>query len=124
MRKTYKKTIAMCAILIFALSQLPITAFAQDPFTGLAIGGLTGTSAGGLFGAMAGMSGVSISYSNSDPVGDAMWNKLNSESVYFTGTKHEATNIGEDVYDYITVDIGDWLDAQSDFISNFISTVI
>ena len=41
--------------------------------------------------------------------------------VYFNGEKHEATGTGEDLFDYITVDIGDWLDAQQNFISEFCS---
>ena len=119
MRRTYKTTIALCAVLVFCLSIIPVQALAQDPFSTIAIGGLTGLSGAGLFGSMAGLSGIDISYT-SDPVNDAMWNSINPDSVYFSGEKHEATNIGEDVYDYINVNIRDWLDAQSDFIVNFI----
>lgn len=119
MRKTYKKLICLCAVLVFCLSLIPVTAFAQDPFTGVAIG-ITGSSGAGLFGSMAAASGINISYT-SDPVNDAMWNKLNPDSVYFNGEKHEASNIGADIYDYINVDIGDWLQAQNDFIKKFVN---
>lgn len=121
MRKTYKKILCLCAVLVFCLTLIPVSALAQDPFTGIAIGGLGGLSGAGLFGSMASATGVDIAYT-SDPVNDAMWNKLNPDSVYFSGEKHEASNIGEDIYDYINVDIGDWLNAQSDFIVNFITT--
>lgn len=116
-----KKGIISVLCVILVLTSITINAFAQDPFTGIAIGGLGGASAGGLFGSMAGLSGIQIGYT-SDPVNDAMWNRLNSDSVYFSGEKHEATMVGEDIYDYITVDIGDWLQAQNDFIDEFVST--
>ena len=123
MRKTYKSVFCLCAVLVFCLSFIPVTAFAQDPFTSIAVGGLNGASGAGLFGSMASASGVNIGYT-SDPVNDAMWNKLNPDSVYFTGEKHEADPLTDpdDIYDYIQVDIGDWLDAQSDFIINYIQT--
>lgn len=121
MRKVYKNLICLCAILIAGLNYIT-TAFAQDPFTAIAIGGFTGLSGAGLFGSMAGASGINIGWSQqgSDPM-DALWNELNPEHVYFSGKKHEATNIEEDIYDYIQVDIGDWLQAQTDFISEFAS---
>lgn len=122
MRKATKTTISLAVVLIAGLN-LIVPAFAQDPFSAIAVGGLTGASGAGLFGSMASMSGIDIGWSGatSDPM-DAMWNVLNPDHVYFSGEKHEATNIGEDVYDYIQVDIGDWLDAQSDFIINFAQT--
>lgn len=119
MRKTTKTIISFAVVLIAGLN-LIVPAFAQDPFTAIAVGGLTGASGAGLFGSMASMSGIDIAWSGAtaDPM-DAMWNVLNPDHVYFTGEKHEATNIGEDIYDYIQVDIGDWLQAQSDFIVEF-----
>ena len=77
MNRTYKiiTAISLCAVLIFCICTFSITAFAQDPFTGIAIGGLGGASGAGLFGSMAAASGVNIEYT-SDPVNDAMWNKL------------------------------------------------
>ena len=114
MRKAIKNIISLSVVLIAGLNFI-VPAFAQDPFTGIAVGGLSGASGAGLFGSMSAATGVNINYS-SDPVNDAMWNKLNPDSVYFSGVKHEATNIDEDIYDYIQVNIGDWLNAQSDFI--------
>lgn len=122
MRKATKTIISFAVVLIAGLNFI-IPALAQDPFTAIAVGGLTGASGAGLFGSMAAMSGINIGWSGatSDPM-DAMWNVLNPDHVYFSGEKHEATGTGEDVWDYITVDIGDWLDAQSDFIVNFAQT--
>lgn len=122
MRKAYKNLIALVVVLTTVLN-ISIESFAQDPFTAIAVGGLTGASGAGLFGSMAAMSGIDIGWNGAsgDPM-DAMWNVLNPDHVYFSGEKHEATNVGEDVYDYIKVDIGDWLSAQSDFITNFIRT--
>lgn len=119
MRKAYKTIISLSVVLIAGLN-LIVPAFAQEPFTAIAIGGLGGASGAGLFSSMAGISGIDIGWpqSGSDPV-DAMWNVLNPDHVYFSGEKHEATGQGDDIYDYITVDIGDWLSAQSDFIVNF-----
>lgn len=124
MRKAYKNIISLSVILIAGLNLL-VPAFAQDPFSGVAIGGLTGASGAGLFGSMASASGINIGWGNNtvDEM-DAMWNTLNPDHVYFSGEKHEANpqTEPEDIYDYITVDIGDWLSAQSDFIVNFAQT--
>ena len=119
MRKAYKCLISLAVVLIAGLNFI-VPAFAQYPFTAIAIGGIGGASGAGLFGSMAGMTGIDISWSQSgaDTL-DAMWNVLNPDHVYFNGEKHEATGIDEDVWDYITVDIGDWLSAQSDFIVEF-----
>lgn len=121
MRKAYKSIISLAVVLIAGLNFI-VPAFAQDPFTDIAIGGIGGASSAGLFGSMAGMSGIDIAWSQSgsDPM-DAMWNVLNPDHVYFSGEKHEADPLTdpEDIWDYITVDIGDWLSAQSDFIIAF-----
>lgn len=122
MRKATKTIISFAVILIAGLNFI-VPALAQDPFTTIAVGGLTGASGAGLFGSMASMSGINIGWTGAtaDPM-DAMWNVLNPDHVYFSGEKHESSGVGEDVWDYITVDIGDWLDAQSDFIVNFAQT--
>lgn len=119
MRKTYKSIISLAVVLIAGLNFIE-PAFAQDPFTPFAIGGLGGLSGAGLFSSMAAGSGVNISWNNNtvDQM-DAMWNVLNPDYIYFHGDKHEATMVDEDIYDYIDVNIGDWLEAQVDFISNF-----
>lgn len=121
MRKATKIFISFAVVLIAGLN-LIAPAFAQDPFSAIAVGGLTGASGAGLFGSMAAMSGIDIAWTgsaSSDPM-NALWDVTNPDHVYFSGEKHEATNIGEDIYDYIEVDIGDWLDAQSDFIVKLI----
>ena len=123
MRKGTKIIISFAVVLIAGLNLL-VPAFAQEPFTAIAVGGLTGASGAGLFGSMAGMSGIDIAWSQSgsDPM-DAMWNVLNPDHVYFSGEKHEANpqQFPEDIYDYIQIDIGDWLAAQRDFIDEFVS---
>lgn len=129
MRKTYKKIIALCAVLIFALALIPVQSFAVgDPFTSIAVGGLSGASGAGLFGSMASASGFDISYSSGTSIdqADALWNKLNPDNIYFNGNKGQETSIDPitgtpTVYDYISVDIGDWLQAQNDFIDEFVS---
>lgn len=119
MNNKCKKSIIAIIFFLSVFIECNITAFA-DPFTDIAIG-VGGLSGAGLFGSMALSSGVDISY-NSDPVNDAIWNSLNPENVYFSGETHEQETIHETVYDYITVDIGDWLSAQNDFIDEFVST--
>ena len=127
MRKTYKKVISLCSVLIFALALIPVQSFAiGDPFTAIAVGGITGASGGGLFGAMAGASGISIDYSSGSTAFDvdALWDVTNPDHVYFSGEKGQVTEPDPitgvpTVYDYITVDIGDWLQAQQDYISEF-----
>lgn len=121
MRKAYKSIISLAVVLIAGLNFI-VPALAQDPFTAIAVGGITGASGAGLFGSMAGMSGIDIAWgNNSADQMDAMWNVLNPDHVYFSGEKHEANpqEYPEDVFDYIQVDIGDWLSAQSEYIVNF-----
>lgn len=122
MRKAYKSLISLAVVLIAGLNFI-VPAFAQDPFTSIAVGGLTGYSGAGLFSSMASMSGVDLAWNNygKDPV-NAMWDDLNPDSIYISGEKHEADpqQYPEDIYDYIKVDIGDWLAAQSDFINELI----
>ena len=129
MKRTYKKIISLCAVLVFALALIPTSAFATDPFSAIAVGGLSGASGGGLFSAMAAGSGIDInygSYPSTDNL-DSLWNNLNQDHVYFSGTKGQETIVDPDtgiptVYDYISVDITDWLQAQSDFIEEFVTT--
>lgn len=105
-------------------TKLHCTSFRSNPFTGIAIGGIGGASGAGLFGSMASASGINIGWSQSgSDAMDAMWNELNPDHVYFSGEKHEADpqTYPEDIWDYITVDLGDWLQAQQDFISNFVT---
>lgn len=121
MRKATKTIISLAVILIAGLNFI-VPAFAQDPFSAIAIGGIGGASGAGLFGSMASASGIEIGWGNNTANQmDAMWNVLNPDHVYFSGEKHEANpqEYPEDIYDYIKVDIGDWLDAQSDFIIKF-----
>ena len=129
MRKTYKKVITLCAVLIFALALIPVQSFAiGDPFTAIAVGGLNGASGAGLFGSMASASGLDIGFPSGTSVtaSDVLWNDLNPDSVYFSGEKGQVTETDPvtgipTVYDYISVDIGDWLQAQNDFIDEFVS---
>lgn len=125
MRKAYKSLISFAVILIAGLNYI-IPAFAIDPFSAIAIGGIGGASGAGLFGSMASASGIVINFPSgvtSDPM-DALWNELNPDHIYFSGEKGQKTVVDPQtqipsVYDYLKVDLSDWLAAQSEFITEF-----